>query len=885
MRTEFLSGGMGLSRGDVERSRKQYGSNQLTQKKRRGFFRQFLASFGDPIIKTLLAALAVNLLFLFRNEGWFETAGIALAVFLATFVSTLSEYGSESAFLKLQEEAENILCRIRRREGAKALPIGEIVVGDLVLLQAGERIPADGLLISGSLKVDQSALNGESVEVTKTPGDVNTREWDLAASNQLFRGTVVTGGEGVLSVCNVGDNTFYGRIAGELQEQSRESPLKLKLGDLAHKISRLGYAGGILIALSDLFHRLVLENGFQLPLILAELKNLPEMLANLLHALTLAITVIVVAVPEGLPMMITVVLSSNMFRMLKDQVMVRKLVGIETAGSIDLLFTDKTGTLTKGRLTATKVVTGDGRQYPESTLKSSPPLWELLSLSGLYNSQSTMGAEGPLGGNATDRALLEFVLPVSPEVNRYKKERSVPFDSSLKYSMAVVSGSSGVLTLVKGAPEKLLPHCTGYYGTKGEIRQDFRRELLLRKCREMTNQSMRVLALAAAPVRHKGDSLPENLAFIGLVGIRDDLRPQVPGAVAKAQQAGIQVVMITGDNQDTAAAIAREAGILQSENDRVLTSTQLAALDDRAVKDLLPRLRVVARALPSDKSRLVRLAQEEGHVVGMTGDGVNDAPALKRADVGFAMGDGAEVAREAGDIVILDNNFASITKAVLYGRTIFKSIRKFVVFQLTMNLCAVGVSLIGPFIGVDTPVTVIQMLWINIIMDTLSGLAFAGEPPLPEYMAELPKKRTEPVLSRDMVNQILVTGVYTVLLCVFFLKSSWVSGLFRPHPPGLYQMTAFFALFVFSGIFNSLNARTHRLNLSAHLGRNRSFLGIMLAVAAVQLALIYWGGALFRTAGLTPRELLLTLLFAATVIPADLLRKITLRLRHRNQGF
>jgi magnesium-transporting ATPase (P-type) len=302
-------------------------------------------------------------------------------------------------------------------------------------------------------------------------------------------------------------------------------------------------------------------------------------------------------------------------------------------------------------------------------------------------------------------------------------------------------------------------------------------------------------------------------------------------------------------------------------------------MTDAEVKRILPDLRVVARALPSDKGRLVRLSQEMGLVAGMTGDGVNDAPALKKSDVGFVMGDGTEIAKEAGDIVILDNNFASIVKAVLYGRTIFKSIRKFLIFQLTINLCAVGVSVIGPFVGVPVPVTVIQMLWINMIMDTLAGLAYAGETPLAEYMREAPKKRTEPIINKYMFNQILMTGVYTTLLSLLFFKVPFFGDFFRSDER--YLLTAFFALFIFAGVFNSLNARTHRLNLLAYIERNKAFIGIMAAVSVMQLLLIYFGGTVFRTTGLNFGELSLVIALASTVILFDLGRKLVLRLYNR----
>lgn len=870
----------GLTDAGAEESRRLHGSNQLTRARKSGFFRQLLQSFGDPIIKVLLAALAINLIFLFHRFDWYESAGIAVAIFLATFVSTLSEYGSESAFEKLQEDAARISCRVKRNGQVVALPIADIVVDDVVLLQSGERIPADGLLLDGKLMVDQSALNGESREAAKIPTADPTDASDLAAPNRLFSGSVVCSGEGVMQVRQVGDRTFYGGVAREVQEDGRESPLRLRLAGLAKTLSRLGYVAALLVALADLFHSFLLDNAFDPARIAAAFTDSSAVIGHLLHAVTLAITVVVVAVPEGLPMMITVVLSSNMRRMLKDHVLVRKLVGIETSGSLNILFTDKTGTLTKGKLQVSTLVTGDGEEYTRpGAIKRQKGLWPVLRLSCVLNSESLLSEGRAIGGNATDRALLEFAGAGGVTRDAYPLSQHVPFDSDRKFSAIRVEGEQP-MTLIKGAPEKLLPACTQYLDENGQ-RQPFSSTSLTRQWNDMTTHAMRVLALAISdtPVDESGRFA--NLTLVGLLGIRDELRSETPAAVQEVQGAGVQVVMITGDNRDTAAAIAKEAGLLRREDDLILTGSELSVLSDAEIKSRLPRLRVVARALPGDKSRLVRLAQEMELVTGMTGDGINDAPALKKADVGFAMGSGTEVAKEAGDIVILNDNFHSIAKAILYGRTIFKSIRKFVIFQLTMNLCAVGISVIGPFIGVDTPVTVMQMLWINIIMDTLAGLAFAGEPPLPEYMREPPKRRDEPVLNRYMLHQILCMGLYTILLCVAFLKLPVFKTLFHYDTQPIYLMTAFFALFIFTGIFNSFNARTNRINLLANLSHNPSFLVIMTAVAAIQLLLIYYGGALFRTAGLSARALRWVLLLAFTVVPVDSVCKLLLRAHGR----
>ena len=371
-----------------------------------------------------------------------------------------------------------------------------------------------------------------------------------------------------------------------------------------------------------------------------------------------------------------------------------------------------------------------------------------------------------------------------------------------------------------------------------------------------------------------------NLNLVGLLLIKDDIRPNVIEGIELVKSAHINTVMLTGDNKETACAIAKELHLLEPDS-VILTSEELNCLSDIELKKVIPKLRVVARMLPHDKSRLIRICQELNLVVGMTGDGVNDAPALKRADVGFSMGSGTEVAKEASDIVILDNNFLSISKAILYGRTIFKSIRKFIILQLTINLCALSLSIIGPFVGIDTPVTVIQMLWINMVMDTLAGLAFAFEPPLLEYMKEKPKRKNEPIMNYYMYSQILWTGLLSSFLCFFFLKSSWIKSFYQSEEA---LLSAFFGLFIFIDIFNSFNARTNRLNLFANIKQNKVFIVIISFIVIVQLLLIYFGGSVFRTTILSFQELQLMIFFALLVIPIDWLRKYYLRLKNKNQG-
>jgi len=911
----------GLTQEDAAFSARQYGNNSLTKKAKTGFLKRYAASFGDPIIRILLVALGVNLLLLFRDANWYESVGIAVAVLLATLISTLSEYGSESAFEKLQEEAANIKCRVRRDGKIVLLPIAEIVVGDIVYVQAGERIPADGVLVHGEISVDQAALNGETREAYKSPGqpgeDHNPLSDFLSASG-LFRGSVCCSGEGIMEVTHVGDATFYGRLALDVQDATIESPLKARLTQLAQTISRFGYAAAVIVVVANLFNGIVAANHFDMALISAHVANRGQLLRDIMQALTLGITVIVMAVPEGLPMMITVVLSANMRRMLKDNVLVRKLVGIETSGSLNILFTDKTGTLTKGMLEVTSFITPQGRVLGGQELKDAAPLYRRVALNCFYNNAAQLSTKKlravAIGGNSTDRALLEYVMEDAARLQVYEKGFTKPFNSKDKMSMAMISpqGKKGQprntqakgpaasrshspeesVVLIKGAPENLLPLCRYAYNENAQ-RVAFThptevKQMLSAQARE----GVRLLALCeAAPAEETRTSSKKNdydishgnLTLVGFLGIRDEIRREARQAIGEVLGAGVQVVMVTGDNRETAVSVATSLKLIAPGEERcVFTSQALNKLSDTEAKKLLPQIRVIARALPSDKGRLVRLAQELGLVAGMTGDGINDAPALKKADVGFAMGDGTEIAKEASDIVILDNNFASIVKAILYGRTIFKSIRKFLIFQLTINLCAVGISVIGPFIGVSSPVTVIQMLWINMIMDTLAGLAYAGEAPLPEYMRESPKKRTEPIINRYMFNQIVTTGLYTTFLSLLFFKLPFFAAAFRNDER--YLLTAFFALFIFAGVFNSLNARTNRINLLSHIEHNKAFIGVMLAVVAMQVLLIYYGGAVFRTTGLRFEELALVVALASTVVVVDLGRKVFLRVNKR-KGF
>ena len=851
----------GLSDVEVIENRKKYGKNSITEIKKKSFFSLFLESLGDPIIKILLIALAVKVIFLFKDFDYFETLGILIAVLIASFISTISEYGSEETFKKLQEEQESQKVKVKRNNQIVEIKLEEVVVGDLILLESGDSVPSDGFLIEGSLYVDESKLNGETreqkKEASKTPEE----------KSKLLRGMNIYEGKGMMLSQKVGDQTLYGNLAKEIQEEEPDSPLKTRLFGLAKTISKIGYIGAFLVTFSYLFSVLVMDNHFDISAILSTITNPRVMFDHFIYALTLSVTIIVVAVPEGLPMMITLVLSSNMKKMLKSNVLVRKLVGIETAGSLNILFTDKTGTITKGKLEVTEIVLAEGHHLKSEKDLTNKRVKDTLEKSMGWNNSSSKNKEGKsIGGNATDRALLSF-FKSKIEKGRILKE--TPFNSKEKYSSIEIEENNKKVTYYKGASEILLKKCNKYMTSSGEIKNLYNKSNLENQILLMTRKGARVITL----VKY----CDNDYIFIAFVALKDEIRKEAKKGVELIQDSGIQVVMITGDARETATSIAKEVGILKEESDLVLSSTEFNSYSNEELLKILPKIKVIARALPQDKSKLVKIAQQKDLIVGMTGDGVNDAPALKKANVGFAMGSGCEVAKEASDIVILDDNILSISDAILYGRTIFKSIRKFIIYQLTCNFCALFLSIIGPFIGVSTPITIIQMLWINMIMDTFAGLAFSFEPALKETMKEPPKRKDEPILNKYMYSEILFTGLYSALLCIFFLKSPWIKGLIRMDSNQKYFMTAYFALFIFIGIGNAFNARTHRLNILAHLHENSVFLITFLFIACVQMILIYKGGVVFRTFGLTPFELMLVLVLAFTVIPCDFIRKKILK--------
>ena len=881
----------GLTDREVEESRKKHGSNAIPDSEPTTFWQEFKETFGDPMIKILLAIAALMIvMFFFGYAEIYEPLGTIVAVLIVAFVSAKTGVASDTKYRELKDSTKKDQCKVHRNGVVVVIDVDDVVVGDKVLLQAGDKIPADGILISGHLHVDNSALNGEAEECKKTeaPQDFQLAD-DITGEtfvdqHSLFRGAVVFDGEGILDVRKVGLQTMMGKMAEEMQEEEPDSPLKVKLAKLAKQISTFGYIGAIVIAVLYFAYFIVSAGG---PSVYFA-AGAEQIIKDVVEAVSLAVVIIVCAVPEGLPLMISLVLMQNTSKMLDHNVLVRKAEGIETAGSLNILFSDKTGTITKGSLEVVDFFTADGQSIELSQLEHHSAVNGLVDMAIGKNTQSMFDAtHRVIGGNATDQALMKFLgedsylkMKEDPSLEVFASQK---FNSSNKFSQAQIGG----LTYYKGAPERLLQKADRYMGTDGQL-HPLDLSCINQRIDTLAKKAMRVIAFGYSEEPLQENCISGNLVLIGLAAIRDDVRPEARIAIHDVQKAGIQVVMITGDRLETASAIAKDAGLVHSDEDVCLTSTMLNSMSDEEVKKILPHIRVIARALPTDKSRMVRLCQEENLVVGMTGDGVNDSPALKRADVGFAMGSGTEAAKEAGKIVILDDNFNSIKDAILYGRTIFHNILKFCKFQLVINVAAVLVSAIAPFFGVDEPLKVTHLLFVNLVMDGLGAMMLGNEPALPEYMDEAPRKRTDPLVSRSMMYQIGIMGIWLTVLSLFYLTSDWTRSFFETDKQ---LLTSYFVLFIASALFNGFNVRDDGFRIFGHLKENPDFLKVFFLILFIQFAIINVSllpvkaftfiSAMFSCVPFGVRGWLLAYCMAFTMIPVDMIRKAVMRIFYK----
>ena len=873
----------GLTSAEAEASRLKYGANTIPEPQWTTFGQAFLETFRDPMIRILLVMVALMIAMYFAGHAEiYEPVGTIVTVIIVATVTARTNVASDTEYRALRARTAKDTAKVCRDGGLVVLPVDEIVVGDHVILQGGNKIPADGMLVAGELRVNNTALNGETEECPKTPADsqyVFPEEItgdSFVDDATLFRGSVVFDGEGVMEVRRVGVQTMMGRMAAEMQAREPDSPLQVKLAKLADQISAFGYLSGLVIISLYMMFFALRAGGLEAYVAL----GWSQILVDLIQAVSLAILIIVCAVPEGLPLMISLVLMQNTSRMLARGVLVRRAVGIETAGSLNILFSDKTGTITGGQLEVVDFFTANGAVL--GTLTEHPVLHEKLKLAIGMNSAAMYDEAGAVvGGNPTDQAVMRFLGAETYRVmqtnENYRVGHRQTFNSANKFSQAELPARGTVV--YKGAPEALLARAKYALAPDGAI-VPFDADALNEKINAYAARAMRVLAFGYSEQPFQKNAVNTDVVLIGFAAIRDDVRPEAREAITEVQAAGVQVVMVTGDRRETAVAIARDAGLLRADGDLVLTSSDLAQMTDEEVQRVLPQLRVIARALPTDKSRIVRLSQKMNLVVGMTGDGVNDSPALRRADVGFAMGSGTEAARDAGDIVILDDNFRSIKDAILYGRTIYNNILKFCRFQLVINIAAVVVSAIAPFFGIIEPLRVTHLLFINLVMDSLGAIMLGNEPAHESYMREKPRRRDASIISPAMSIQIVWMGAWLVLLSFFFLTDLRIAACFDGKAE---HYTAYFLLFVLASLMNGFNVRSTGFSIFLGLGENIGFVRVWAMIVLIMAAIInapylphdvgLWIGGMFSTTPIHAGGWVLVFLLAATMIPADLLRK------------
>lgn len=858
---------IGLTSAQAEESKKKYGTNALSVKESESFWDMYKDAFNDIWIKILCGACILQLIIYACSFIWpqyfhqdlIEILGVVLAIFLATYVGTVQNYRNSKQFNTLQAEASKIKTKVYRDGKIHEMPIDDIVKGDVILLQAGDQVPVDGVLVKGECKVNQASLNGESrdeqKETSKTPIDTDIKCEDFANPNWIFRGSVVTSGEVLVEAEIIGDHTVLGGISESLGETSKPSPSAEKMEVLAGQIGKLGVIGAAVAVIANLAFELMDMPNFEFA----------SMISLIITNIMLFVTIIIMAVPEGLPLMSALVSSMNSGRMLKEHILVRHSDSIETAGYMNRLFSDKTGTITEGVLSVVDWISGDGKIF--SNLDEADPALKKELINGIGLNNDAIASDGKaIGSNGTDRALMNYLISLQEEnIDRDVIIHKDPFDSQKKFSKVILQDCS----YIKGAPDFLIDQCTFYMNRQGQIVPFTKEDLAAveKTMHEQMARSMRLLLI----MKQTSDNGP--MIFLGIVCIRDNVRSDVAQTVQTMKNAGCEVVMVTGDNAETATAIAREAGILNRPEDIVLTSDELEKIDDEELKRILPDLRVVSRAKPMDKKRLVDMAQSLDYVVGMTGDGVNDSPALKAADVGFSMGDGTSVAKEASDIVIVNNSLTSISNALKYGRTMTKSVQKFIIFQLTVNVATILINILAPFIGFTEPFTIVQILWINLIMDTLAAIAFGEEPPLDRYMKEKPIGRKAPVLTGYMKESIAVAAIYITV----------VSGIMLPNKGFLTSIglttdamvrTFEFTFFIYAVIFNSLNTRSTGFNLFEHISENKKFMIVMSLIFVMQTLLIYFAGAIFNTVPIPIPALLTAFGLGILIIPVDMLKKL-----------
>ena len=850
----------GLSDNEVKQSREKNGNNILTPPKGVSLWKLYLEKYNDPVIKILLVAALLSFIVAFIENEYVETTGIIAAILLTTTIGFLFEYDANKRFKILTQVNEENSIKVIRNGRVIQVPRKDIVVGDIVFLETGDEVPADGVLLEAfSLQINESSLTGEPT-VSKTTDPQHFDEEAPYPSNRLYRGTSVLSGHCVLKITEVGDATEIGKVSKlSTTISEEETPLNKQLQKLANLIGKVGFTISIMVFIifvtRDLYQYLQLHETITWA-------NGPAIIQILLKYFMVSVTLIVVSVPEGLPMSITLSLTINMSRMLKTNNLVRKMHASETMGAITVICTDKTGTLTQNKMTVYEADFFPLKGAALSEIKEDA-IKNLIVESISANTTAFLEENDEKGlGNPTEVALLLW-LRTQGEDYMKSREKAHPIDqltfSTERKLMATLVHSvlGKKIIYVKGAPEIIFSKSSSVLLKEGRKKPEEVEKQLNAQLSGFQEKAMRTLAFAYMEVEENDNRncealLEDNdLEFIGIAAISDPVRLDVTEAINDCRSAGVDIKIVTGDTQKTTLEIAREIGLwdIQDDGDSVITGAAFEQLTDEEALERIDKLKIMSRARPTDKQRLVQLLQQKGHVVAVTGDGTNDAPALNFAHVGLSMGSGTTVAKEASDITLLDDSFNSISTAIMWGRSLYKNIQRFIVFQLTINFVAVMIVLIGSIWGTTLPLTVTQMLWVNLIMDTFAALALASIPPTREVMKEKPRKNDDSIITKRMGWNILGVGALFLIILtgLLFYFSKTEGGITS------YQLTFFFTFFVMLQFWNLFNAATFYTNHSIFkgLGKNYGLLGVACLILLGQFLIVQFGGGIFRTVPLT----------------------------------
>ncbi len=869
----------GLTAKQVAINKKKFGTNTIPEVKSKTALQFFLEIFQDKINLILLGMLVLFLvLAVFGFGGYVEPIGVGIVLLCVGIIGTITKLKAQKYSIELKNKTALRFAMVVRDGKIKTIKTDNIVVGDIVFLQSGETVPADGYVLEGRISVNNSVLNGESEECPKSPvagfkydrNAVVTAE-DYVCQNLLFCGTTVQSGECYMVVEKIGVHTENAKTLLAMRNIDEvKTDLDIKLDKLAVKIGCVGYVGGTIVAIVLCADAVISAGGLQAFFA----SGLLNVLHHILNAFIVALTIVVAAVPEGLPFIITMIISQNARNMIKHNVLAKNTHKIPEAGNIQILCTDKTGTLTYGNLIPITNYLGDGSQVD---FDSDLPVSRFIAADILFNTGAAFDDKGAIvGGTSTQRALLSALNPKSKLVRAVMREiktlDKIPFDSANKFSAVRIMRKQDKkqFVLYTGAPEIILEHVTKYVDVNG-VTHTINKNKMLHIIRENAKQAKRLVALAYSVGNALNAKLPDNLVLVSLVSIRDDVRREVPNAVARMHRAGIHVIMMTGDILDTARAIGIDTGIVNNDDDLVVTARELDSMTDKEIKKNLYRLKVVARAVPRTKLRLVKIAQEMNLCIGMCGDGTNDAPALKRADVGFAMGSGTDVCKEAGDVIIVDDNFVSLADAVLFGRTFMNNITKFLMFQMPINLMLIILSLIYPIAFLVPAFVAVQVLVINIVMDSLNSLAFGSEPAKVQYMDVPPQPKGASLFAGQTLTRIIAGCIeFGIIFALLFVPA--VRDVFGDNQT--VNLTVRFALIMLIAAFNGFNVRVNDMRLLRGIDKNPMFLLIACIIIIGTIGIVNFGGQLFQVVPLTYEQWFVVFGLAFLVIPLDLIRKM-----------